>query len=314
MNAKTCKWIIFAIIALALCGWLVRISLAHAAVVQQLREKSELREAQLETVATFKELAERVGKIRDREARERANLGAALSFTQSNGLSKQLCESFVMLSDDYSLFTTTEAGSGFFLRGDEDAKVIAYMRTLPPAAPNDRPRPEAVLEQTLESPDRRIVLPAKLHYLTAYKVETSGPPGELKLGVHVTGRDVDQFIPLCDVEDTYESVGTNGPYNEGIFKDREYEITYGWPDLAALSFVKVIQGRGIWLIASNEKFSSAQRENGQSKEVQVILVLESEGQWRLHPDYSYSRDLESAFSLEWDPQQENYLATPSRPK
>jgi hypothetical protein len=193
--------------------------------------------------------------------------------------------------------------------------VIAYVRTLPPAAPNKaRPRAEAILKQTLESPDRRIVLPAKLHHLTAYEVETSGPPGELKLGVRVTGRDVDEFIPFCDVEDMYNSVGTGGPYNEGLFKNREHEITYGWPDLAAVNFVKVLQERGIWLIASNEMFRSAEGANDQSKTVQVVLVLASEGQWRVHPDYSYCRDMESAFSLDWDPQQENYLATPARPE
>jgi hypothetical protein len=61
MNATTCKWTVFAIIALALCGWLVRVSLAHAAVVQQLRDKTKVREAQLQTVSAFEELAERVG-------------------------------------------------------------------------------------------------------------------------------------------------------------------------------------------------------------------------------------------------------------
>jgi hypothetical protein len=191
--------------------------------------------------------------MRDREGSERANLEAALTFTHSNGLSNQLCKSFEMLSDGFTLFTKTKFGSGFFLRGDEDAKIIAYVRTLPPAAPNERPRAEAMLKQTLESLDRRIFLPAKLHHLTAYEVETSGPPGELKLGVHVTSTN---SFPFVTSKNAYESVGTDGPYNEGLFKNREFEITYGWPDLAAVDFVKILQGNGSWLIASNEKFRS----------------------------------------------------------
>ena len=311
MTAKSFKRASFGIIALTLCGWLVSISAFHATVEGQIKLETEERERQLRIIASHEKLDQRDRSIRDREERERRICECALSFTHSYELNRRLCESFEMPSDGFALFSRTESGSGFLLRSEEDADVVAYVRKLPPAAHGVvTPRGATLLQQTLESPDRRIVLPVKLHQLMAYQVETSGPPDELELGLRLTGRDFDQFIPFYKVEDAYQFAGSDGPYNGGIFKNREHEVTYGAPDLADVDFIKILQKRGIWLLACNEIFRSAQRSSDQSPGVHVVLVMTSEDPWRVHPDYSYCRDLESAFSLQWDPQQENYLTKP----
>lgn len=313
MTSKSYKWTLFGVVALALCAGLLRMSLAHEAVTQELHDKAKVREGQIQTISTFEELAKRVRTLRDHEGTERKRIEQVLSFAKSRGLSKQLCESFEMPTGGYSLFTRHDSGSGHFLRGDADTKVIAYVRTSPPA-PSKRQsqRSRAPLLQTLESPDSFVVVPAAVHQLTSYEIETAGPSGELALGIRITSRDIDQFIPLCNVEDEYRWSGADGPFNVGLFKSREYEITYGWPDLADIGFVEVLQKRRIWLIAANEFYRPANAPRPPSTTVQVVLALVSGDQWMLHPDYSYCRKLESAFSLKWDPQNQSYYATSIR--
>jgi hypothetical protein len=157
-------------------------------------------------------------------------------------------------------------------------------------------------------------LPVKSHHLTEYQFDTSGSPGELEFGYRLTDINETRFVPFCDVEDNYEKSGSDGLYHDGLFQNREFHVTYGWPNLSELSLLKTLQERGIWLIACNEVFRLVNRPLDQSEPLHVVLVFASKREWRVHPDYLYCRSLNSGFDLEWDPQQENYLATPKPSK
>jgi hypothetical protein len=309
MTAKTYKWTVFGIISAALCGWLVRISLIHAALVQQLTDTTKVREAQLQTISTWKELDQGVRSARDRETRECGNLTAALRFCREKRISGDVLKSFDM-SNDYSLYTRNGIGNGFFLQTDEESEVIAFVRTL---SPEEGEKPACTqLKQTIESPNLRVILPNNSHHLTEYQFDTFGTPGKLEFGCHLTDSDGTRFVPFCDVTSSYDNSvrkGSDGPYDDGILKNREFRVTYGWPDLCELDFVQALQKRGIWFIGCNELFWL-----DQSEVLHVVLVFASRREWRIHPDYLYGRSLNSGFDLEWDPQQDDYIATPKPAK
>jgi hypothetical protein len=301
MTAKSYKWTVFGIISAALCGWLVRISLIHAALLQQLTDTTRVREAQLQTLSTWKELDQEVRSARDRETRECGNLTTALWFSREKGISRDVQKSFDM-PNDYSLYTRNGIGNGFFLQTDEESEVIAYVRTL--TTEEGEKRACTQLKQTIESPHSRIILPNKSRHLTEYQFDTFGTPGELEFGCHLNDIDGSRFIPFCGVTSSSDRRGSDGPYNDGILRNREFRVTYGWPNLCELDFVQALQERGIWFIGCNELFWL-----DQSEVLHVVLVFASKREWRIHPDYLYGRSLNSDYDLEWDPQQEDYLAT-----
>jgi hypothetical protein len=307
MTIKSYKWTVFGIASVALCGWLVHVSLIHAAFVQQLTDKTKVREAQLQTISTWEELDKEVRSAREREDRERLNLKYALMFHCEQGISKDVVKSSDLPDTSHSIFTkSTGIGNGSFWQTDEESEVIAYIRTL--TAEEAEKRPVTQLKRTLESPDSRIILPVNSHGLTEYKFETLGAAGERKFGCRLIDVDGTRFVPFCGVANSDGSGdrrGADGPYDDGVFKNREFRVTYGWPDLSELGFVKALQKRGIWLIGSNETYWL-----DQAKVLHVVVVFASKREWRVHPDYSYSRALDSGFDLEWDPQQENYIASP----
>ena len=181
MIPKSYKWIAFGIITLALCVWLVHVSLIHAAVGQQLTDKTKEREAQLHTLATFKEMPRKITTSCEREEEERHNLEKAFKVAHYHELMSQLVDSFEMPTSEFSLYTNDGLKSGFFLLNDKNSYAIAYVRTVVPDELQDHKR-QALLTQTIEFPDRKMILPAKLYRLNQYDFETSGSAGELKLG------------------------------------------------------------------------------------------------------------------------------------
>ncbi len=308
MTASSIKWTIYSIASIALCVWLVHVSRHHTGLEKKHKALTELRDAQLQTIATWQELAQKVRIARNRETSERRSMRDLLGYFREKELSSDVLKAFEMPSDNYALYTRNGIGRGFFLLPDEESEVVAYVRMLTPG--EGRERTVKHLRQTLESPDRRVVLPAQVHHLTEYQFDTIGPPGELEFGCRLTDKNEIRLVPFCDVENSYEKSGSGGPYNDGIFKNHEYEVTFGWPALSELSFIKTLQEHGIWLIACNEVFRSANRPVAQSKPLHVVLVFASTREWKIHPDYQYCRSLNAGFDLEWDPQQENYLAVP----
>lgn len=311
MATSIFKWTAFGIISVALCGWLVHLALLHVALTQELTVATKLREAQLHTISTWRELDHTVHTARGHVYGKGVIAAHALKFSLKNGLSTDLPESFDM-PDNYSLLISNDLGSGFFLQTDEESKVIAYLCTLTLEEADDTVSRRLHMKQTLESPDRRITLPVKTNYFTEYQLGIYGNPAELKFGCQLTDRDESRFVPFCDVtsndaDNTRQA--SSGPYDYGFLKNREYRVKYGWPFLSELGFVKSLQVRGIWHIISSEFFWL-----DQSKVLHVVLVFASEREWRLHPDYLYGRTLDSGLDLEWDPHQENYLIVPKPSK
>jgi hypothetical protein len=306
---RTYKWSAFGIISLALCGWLVRVSLIRATLVQQLTDATKEREAQTQTISTWKELDHDVSAGRGREGRECRDLKHALMFFRGSGIDREVLESFD-LAENYSLFTRSDTGNGFFLQTDEESEVTALVRVL--TAEEGEKRAQTQLKQTVESPDNRIALPGTLRRLTEYQFDTIVSNGELVFGCRLNDKDGSRFVAFRGIasrHDNYGRSGSDGPYDDGIFKNREFRVTYGWPDLCEINFVKALQKRGIWFIGCNEVFWL-----NKSEVLHVVLVFVSKREWRIHPDYLYCRSLNSGFDLEWDAQQQDYLTTPETSK
>jgi hypothetical protein len=312
MTAASIKWIIVSVLAIGLGGWLLHLSLRYAALAQTHTDVSKVKDSQIRTISQWNELDQSVRTARDREGGEHWSLKYALASFREKKISRDLFESFVMPCDNYALYSHSDTTSGFLLLPGEESEVVAYMRTLTPG--ETKKRPVEYLKQTLEFPDRRIILPVKPNHLTEYEFDTTGAAGALEFGFRVTDIEESRFVPICDVNDRHEFAASDGPYQDGIFKDHEHEVTYGWPQLSDLSFLKTLHKNRIWMIACNEVFRPVDRPADQSNTLHVALVFASKREWRIHPDYLYSRSLNSGFDLEWDPQQEDYLATPRASK
>lgn len=302
------KWTIVSIAAIALCGWIVQLSLRHAALTQQRETVSALRNAQLQTTTTWNELNQKVTKARERTHGEGYSLKSALGWLRELSLTRALFESFSMPSENHALYTMIDTNSGFVLLPDGESELVVFVRKLEPDTNRDRLFKD--LQQTLESPDRRISLPVKSKLLTEYRFDTSGSEGALEFGLHLIDLDESRFIAMCDVNEPYQFSKGDGPYHNGVFQNHVHEVTYGWPPLTDLSFLQTLQKRRVWMIACNEVFRSANDPSEQSTPLHVVLVFASRNEWRIHPDYLYARSLDSGFDLTWDSQQANYRATP----
>ena len=300
MKVRNIIWTTYLVASIVLVGCLIDWSLHHSDLKTELKTLTELRDAQAKTIATSRELAPQVKDTRRRIEREASNLKSSLNSFCELKLKTNLLNSFEMPVKDYAVFCRNGIGKGMFLLPDEQSKAVAYVRML--SAEDSEERLSQHLLRTLESPDHRIVLSATAHRLTEYQFETDEFHPK-KFECRLTDESGTQRIAICDVPDRYAARSSDGPYQNGMFRKREYEVTFGWPKLSELSLIKTLQKRGIWLIACNELYAEFGDSLGT---LHVVLVFESKEDWRIHPDFLYCESLEAEFDLQWDPEQQNY--------